>query len=231
MLPDPSCTPGATNPAVTQADIGRTICQSGWTATVRPPESYTEPLKYQQMAAYGDTGSAGDFEEDHLVPLELGGSPTSPRNLWPEPGATPNPKDSVERAANHAVCDEHMTLAAAQEAIAADWIAFGQQLGVTPQQSPSAPAPAASQPSQPSSATAATCTASTSYSSHYGDWDVYVHSNQPDQSVQVVTSGGAKATYHTDSSGYADVYLHAPASAGGQSVTVTVGTATCGTTL
>ncbi len=222
VLPDPACTPGATNPAVTQADIGRTICVSGWTATVRPPESYTEPLKYQQMAAYGETGSAGNYEEDHLVSLELGGSPTSPQNLWPEPGSSPNPKDSVENAAKRAVCDGQMTLAAAQQAIATNWITLGQQLGVTQPQTP---------PAQSSSGQAATCTASASFSSRYGDWDVYVHSDQPGQTVTVTASSGATASYHTNSSGYADVYLHAPQSASGQSVTVTVGSATCATTL
>lgn len=222
VLPDPSCTPGATNPAVTQADIDPTICRSGWTATVRPPESYTEPLKYQQMAAYGDTGSARDFEEDHFIPLELGGSPTSPQNLWPEPGPSPNPKDSVENAANQAVCTGQMTLAAARHAIAADWVSFGQQLGVSQQQAPTTSA---------SSRQAASCTASASYSSRYGDWDVHVHSDQPSQTVKVTASGGETASYHTDSSGYADVYLHAAQSASGQTVTVTVGRATCATPL
>ncbi len=53
-LPDPHCTPGALNPSVTQADIGSTICHSGWTSTVRPPESVTEPEKLASIAAYGD---------------------------------------------------------------------------------------------------------------------------------------------------------------------------------
>src|SRR5689334_22685356 len=85
-LPDPDCTPGAYNSAVTQSTIGSTICVSGWTATVRPPTSYTNPLKVQGIADYGysDT-SVADYEEDHLVPLELGGSPRDPDNLWPEP--------------------------------------------------------------------------------------------------------------------------------------------------
>jgi hypothetical protein len=85
-LPDPSCQPGATNPDVTQATIGSTICVSGRTSTVRPPTSYTNPLKVQQIAQYGysDTSTA-DYEEDHLIPLELGGSPRSTLNLWPEP--------------------------------------------------------------------------------------------------------------------------------------------------
>lgn len=52
-LPDPARTPGAVNPAVTQANINDTICVPGWTATVRPPESYTERLKRRQIAEYG----------------------------------------------------------------------------------------------------------------------------------------------------------------------------------
>jgi hypothetical protein len=218
VLPDPSCTPGVVNPAVTQANIDQTICVSGWTATVRPPETYTEPLKYQQMAAYGYTGPASGYEEDHLIPLELGGSPTSPRNLWPEPGASPNPKDDVEAATNQAVCDGKMTLTAAQQAIAANWIALGQQLGVAPSQG------------SPTSA-AATCTVTATYNNTYRDWDVYVHSNQPDQTVTVTTSGGARASWHTDSTGYADVYLHVAGNASGQRLTATVGTASCSTDL
>ena len=130
VLPDPTCTPGATNPAVTQADISSTICKSGWTATVRPPEPYTEALKARQMAAYAETGPMGNYEEDHLVPLELGGAPSDPRNLWPEYGASPNRKDRVEDAANAAVCSHQMSLASAQVAIATNWVTLGERLGL-----------------------------------------------------------------------------------------------------
>jgi hypothetical protein len=82
------------------------------------------------MAAYGDVAPISSYEEDHLIPLELGGSPSDPRNLWPQPGASPNPKDDVERAARTRVCDGQLSLAAAQRAIASNWVAFGQQLGV-----------------------------------------------------------------------------------------------------
>ncbi|MGW4607147.1 hypothetical protein ACWENS_28350 [Streptomyces sp. NPDC004532] len=59
---------------------------SGWTATVRPPTSYITPLKAQGIIDYGcsDTNMA-DCEEDHLVPVELGGAPRATGNLWPEP--------------------------------------------------------------------------------------------------------------------------------------------------
>ena len=73
----------------------------------------------------------------------------------------------------------------------------------------------------------AQCSASTSYSSRYTDYDVYVHSNQPGQTVTLTDAAGRSASYHTDSSGYADVYFRAPASAAGETVTVHAGPATC----
>jgi len=122
---DRRCTPGAINPQVTQAGIASTICRKGWTATVRPPVSYTSKLKQQQMRAYGDTGPASGFEEDHLIPLEVGGSPTDPANLWPQPragAASAAAKDAEENALNRAVCNGRMKLADAQRKIVADWV-------------------------------------------------------------------------------------------------------------
>lgn len=95
-LPDPVCTPGVTNPDVTQGSIGSTICKSGWTKTIRPPVSYTNKLKAQGIKDYGYTDTnMSDYEEDHFLPLELGGAPRDPKNLWPEPhdgDKTPTPK-------------------------------------------------------------------------------------------------------------------------------------------
>jgi hypothetical protein len=118
-LEDRRCTPGALNPAVTQATLFRTICRTGgYTDSVRPPVSYTEPLKYREMAAYGFGGrSAAGFELDHLIPLELGGAPSDPRNLWPEPhsGAADSfKKDTVENQLHDAVCGGEISLARAQ---------------------------------------------------------------------------------------------------------------------
>jgi hypothetical protein len=122
-LPDAHCTPGTVDPRVTQANIDKTICVAGYTRHVRPPESVTEPEKKASMAAYGDTGAMGDYEYDHLISLELGGAPNDPRNLWPEPGASPNPKDRLEDLLHERVCKGMMTLAAAQRMIARDWVA------------------------------------------------------------------------------------------------------------
>jgi len=121
---DRRCTPGVTNPDVTQANIGQTICVSGWTATIRPPAGYTTALKRSQMPQYGETGPLSGYEEDHLEPLELGGAPRDPHNLWPQPwnGAQgAHVKDQTENALHRAVCSGAMTLAAAQAQIAQQW--------------------------------------------------------------------------------------------------------------
>ena len=123
VLPDELCTPGAADPRVTQDNIMHTICVSGYTKTVRPPVSYTDQLKTQQIASYGyaDTNRK-DYEEDHLISLELGGSPTDPKNLWPEPGASPNPKDKIENLCHEKVCSGQISLSDAQHEIATDWL-------------------------------------------------------------------------------------------------------------
>ncbi|MFC4906560.1 hypothetical protein [Actinomadura gamaensis] len=125
--PDPKCTPGATNPDVTQANIQQTVCVAGYTKKIRPPVSYTNALKKQQIAEYGykDTSPAS-YEEDHFIPLSIGGNPTDPKNLWPEPGGSPNPKDQVEFKLYKALCAGQITLAAAQKAIVTDWTTAGK---------------------------------------------------------------------------------------------------------
>ena len=120
-LPDPACTPGAINPKVTDATLADTICKTGYTKSIRPPASIVAAEKRANAASYGYTGSFSDIEYDHLVPLELGGDPNDPRNLWVEPGASPNPKDGVESKLHQLVCEGRLPLAAAQEAIANDW--------------------------------------------------------------------------------------------------------------
>jgi hypothetical protein len=120
-LPDPTCTPGAISPKVTPDTLDGTICRSGYTKSIRPPKAITEAEKQASAAAYGYTGSLSDAEYDHLVPLALGGDPNDPRNLWVQPGASPNPKDDVESQLHDLVCAGRVPLAAAQEAIAANW--------------------------------------------------------------------------------------------------------------
>ena len=127
-LPDRICTPGVAARAVTQANLQRTICKPGYSEKIRPPESVTEPQKLASMKAYGDKGSAHNYEYDHLISLELGGAPDDLKNLWPEPGASPNPKDKIENRLHKLVCDGSMTLATAQREIAGNWVKTYDQL-------------------------------------------------------------------------------------------------------
>ncbi|MGA2968126.1 MAG: hypothetical protein ABSD69_03090 [Candidatus Levyibacteriota bacterium] len=122
FLPDPNCTPGTIDPSVTQDNLFTTICHAGYTQTVRPPVSYTNTLKKQQIADYGyqDT-SMKDYEEDHFISLELGGNPTDPKNLWPEPHPSTNEKDTVENYLHSQVCSGKLTLAKAQQEISQNW--------------------------------------------------------------------------------------------------------------
>ena len=126
-LPDPAKTPGAISTAVTQANISKTICVSGYTAKVRPPVTYTNALKASQIrAGYTSSGKTAlaDYEEDHLVPLEVGGNPRSTLNLWPEPrwgqwsAAT---KDKLENLIHARVCSRKLSLSAAQTIFSGNW--------------------------------------------------------------------------------------------------------------
>ena len=149
--PNPALTPGALNPAVTQATIGSTICVSGWTATIRPSESFTDALKVKQIGqyGYGDT-STSDYEEDHLISLELGGAPADARNLWPEPytdslsdgrptGA--RTKDTFETKLKTEVCAGTITLAQGQADIGDHWVHAYYGIALTA--GPTNPAPTA----------------------------------------------------------------------------------------
>jgi hypothetical protein len=135
-LPDPTLTPGAVNQSVTQDNIKTTICVSGWTKTIRPPASYTTELKLRQINGDGvyhvDNANPADFEEDHLISLELGGNPTDEKNLWPQHWSHPNgahEKDVVETQLKRLVCAGKVPLDEAQKAIAVDWISASKKYG------------------------------------------------------------------------------------------------------
>jgi hypothetical protein len=128
-LPDQTRMPGALNPTVTQETIGSTICVKGWTRTVRPARQFTSALKREQIREFGYADRRmGDYEEDHLIPLDLGCAPDDARNLWPEPrvsadGWGADRKDELEAVLARLVCSGRLPLADAQRAIATNWIA------------------------------------------------------------------------------------------------------------
>ena len=115
VVADPVRTPGVLNADVTQATVASTICSRGWTRTIRPPVEYTNALKRKQMREYGERGPPSAYQEDHLISLELGGDPTDPRNLWPEPYPRAGEVDQIENELNAEVCAGSLALADAQQ--------------------------------------------------------------------------------------------------------------------
>ena len=123
-------TPGVINPNVKQDNILSTICKAGWTKTVRPSSSYTDKIKSQQLTTtyasfvkiYG--GDLSFYEEDHLISLQLGGSPTDSKNLFPQPyvGNNARKKDIIETKLKNLVCNGSISLKVAQNAIAKNWV-------------------------------------------------------------------------------------------------------------
>jgi len=118
-LPDSACTPGAIFPNATVQEI----CTSGYSSSVR---NVPTSEKDQAYAEYGiQSHYAGQYEVDHLVPLELGGS-NDIANLWPE-AASPTPgfhqKDQVENYLHDQMCSGAISLREAQNEIATNWLA------------------------------------------------------------------------------------------------------------
>jgi len=105
----------------------------------RPSTSYTNKLKKQQLAdwpGYSNKKLSG-YEEDHLISLELGGSDSDPKNLWPEfwdKGKSPykgtwgaHVKDRLEGELGRRIClqatdADYVSLSDARQAIADDWV-------------------------------------------------------------------------------------------------------------
>jgi hypothetical protein len=123
-LPDPDCTPGDILPDATVSQI----CTPGYSSSVR---NVPDSEKNQVYAEYGIAShTAGEYEVDHLISLELGGS-NDISNLWPEP-ADPRPgfheKDQTENYLHDQVCSGAVTLQQAQEEIATNWLAVYDQM-------------------------------------------------------------------------------------------------------
>lgn len=123
-LPDLACTPGAIISTATTSQI----CQSGYASSVR---NVPTSEKDQVYAEYGIASHySGEYEVDHLVSLELGGS-NDIANLWPEL-ANPTPgfhqKDQTENYLHDQVCSGKVPLAQAQQEIATNWLNVYHQM-------------------------------------------------------------------------------------------------------
>ncbi len=125
--PDSALTPGA----IITSDTA-VVCRPGYATRIRPEgklwahlkmeayERYRVPRGRRSMADQNGVREAA-YQVDHLIPLELGGSPTDIRNIWPQPIGAAEQKDGVENELHDLVCSGQMSLPQAQRAIAHDW--------------------------------------------------------------------------------------------------------------
>lgn len=125
QLPSPALTPGVVDPSKTK----ETICVTGYTS--QPGiRNVTQFTKDKVFLEYKVDPKADQFEIDHLISLELGGS-NDIRNLWPQAYNTKplnaHVKDVLENKLHALVCSGKADLAAVQHDIAIDWTAAYQK--------------------------------------------------------------------------------------------------------
>lgn len=146
-LPNRAISPGSVDPTVTPENIDSTICahtRPSWSKSHRPPAQLTNRIKREQIRLYGYADrNPRNYEEDHLIPISIGGlSYSEPEysyitgreaaNLWPEPRSTITQwsaelKDELEYAMWKAVCHHDIGLREAQSAFSTNWISAYQQ--------------------------------------------------------------------------------------------------------
>jgi hypothetical protein len=115
------------NPDVTQATIAATICQAGWTRTVRPYISQMKTIKAEMLAAIGEPiEHRNRYELDHKIPLALGGAVVDRGNLALQPIDEAHKKDAVEACLSSLVCQGKIELEDGQSAIWEDWRKAGE---------------------------------------------------------------------------------------------------------
>jgi hypothetical protein len=124
FLPNAALTPGLADPAVTVTELRSP-------AFIKAARNVPDSVKAKVYAEYGvKTHKPGEYEVDHLISLELGGS-NDIRNLWPQSYSgtwNAHHKDRLENELHRRVLAGSITLAAAQQRIAKDWIALYSEI-------------------------------------------------------------------------------------------------------
>lgn len=112
----------ALNPDVSQSTIQQTICVKGYSSTVRPSTSYTNPIKFRLMRQDGIPQSdKSEWALDHRIPISLGGHPRALSNLQLLTAKENSRKSRIEAKLLCYVCVGQMPLAQAQQEIAGGW--------------------------------------------------------------------------------------------------------------
>lgn len=131
LRPDPVLTPGVVATTSTRA-----VCTPGYAGAHRDVTTKTKRAVYRaygiKPTGYVDTHGRwrSDFEIDHVISLQLGGS-NDAKNLWPQSYHTTMyhalAKDALENRLHWLVCHGQLALIEAQRLIRTDWIAAYDQ--------------------------------------------------------------------------------------------------------
>lgn len=119
ILPNEVMTPGVVDQNATKEKV----CTPGYSSSVRNVPQHVKIESYQEYGIFSH--QEGEYEIDHLISLELGGS-NDIKNLWPQSFKTvpwnAHLKDKLENKLHQMVCDDLITLEDAQKRISGDWI-------------------------------------------------------------------------------------------------------------
>jgi hypothetical protein len=124
--PDPSCTPGELDPAVTE-NTAQTVCSEAWvTAASRrqPPPSTLDEL----LIEYQLPGNPMTYALARVIPVEDGGSPTSMENLYPLPlngFGGEQTRTAVAAQLHDEICSHKITVTQAAKTLEGDWLSRG----------------------------------------------------------------------------------------------------------
>jgi hypothetical protein len=125
---DPSCAPGKLAPAVA-ANIEHTVCNAAWvsaTSRLQPPPSAQALDKL--VIEYQLPGNPVTYTPARVIPVEDGGSPTSPLNLYPLPlngFGGQRTRTAVAEQLHDEICSHRITIAQATKTLEGDWLSKG----------------------------------------------------------------------------------------------------------
>jgi hypothetical protein len=121
---DRHCAPGTLNAAVIGHTAG-TICDPRWLASTS--SSHLAPATRQRLVIeYQLPGPVITYVVAHVVPIEDGGSPTNPRNLYVLPlngWGGERTKAVVAGKLHDEICAHRLTVAEAAKTLEGNWLA------------------------------------------------------------------------------------------------------------
>ena len=123
---DPSCAPGKLDPAAT-ANVAQTVCKPTWVTAathVQPPPATLDKL----LIEYQLPGNLVTYTVARVIPVQDGGSPTSPLNFYPLPLNGFGGQQTQTVIANQLhdeICSHKTTLVQAAQTLEGDWLSKG----------------------------------------------------------------------------------------------------------